>query len=174
MCLVLTRYNDFKSPLKALIYESFTVDEFELRWCACIKQYELEENEWLQDLFNEHHMWVPCFMKEHFWGGMKTTQRVESINNFFDGFVNRKTKLFEFPQKYTRAMTKRVEDGTEADARSTKYVRRLVSWFKVERLYQKIYTDAKFQEIQKELSRMMYCYGREERVIDDNTVHYYL
>ncbi|XP_021739064.1 protein FAR1-RELATED SEQUENCE 6-like isoform X2 [Chenopodium quinoa] len=167
-------YAEFKNPLKSLIYESFTVDEFESRWLEFMKKYGLEENEWLCDLFEERHMWIPAYMKEYFWAGMKTTQRVESINSFFDGFVNRKTKLYEFPKKYSKAMTSKVTDETEADAKSTKYVWRLVSGFKVEKVYQKLYADAKFQEIKKELSRMMYCYGREERVIDEHNVHYYL
>ncbi|XP_021719404.1 protein FAR-RED ELONGATED HYPOCOTYL 3-like [Chenopodium quinoa] len=51
---------------------------------------------------------------------MKTTQRVESINRFFDGFVTRKTKLFEFPEKYNKAMKKRVTDEKDVDARDSK------------------------------------------------------
>ncbi|XP_021736492.1 protein FAR-RED IMPAIRED RESPONSE 1-like [Chenopodium quinoa] len=101
------KYADFKSPLKTLIYESFTVEEFESQWHSLIKQFKLEDNDWLCDLFEKRHMWIPAFMKEHFWAGMKTTQRVESINSFFDGFLNRHTKLHEFPEKYTRAMAKR-------------------------------------------------------------------
>ncbi|XP_021776441.1 protein FAR-RED IMPAIRED RESPONSE 1-like [Chenopodium quinoa] len=119
-------------------------------------------------------MWVPAFMKHHFWAGMKTTQRVESINIFFDGYVNRNTLLHEFPVKYNRAMTKCVRDENDADARCSKYERRLVSGFKVEKMFQKIYTDTKFQEIQKECSLLMYVYPREERILQDNVVQYLL
>lgn len=117
-------------------------------------------------------MWVPAFMKEHFWAGMKTTQRVESINNFFDGFVNRKTKLHEFPRQYNRAMTKRVKDETDADDNCSKYVRRLVSGFKLEKLFQQIYTDTKFEEIQTELSRLLYCYCRDEKMLSKTVFQY--
>ncbi|XP_021754070.1 protein FAR1-RELATED SEQUENCE 6-like [Chenopodium quinoa] len=167
-------YQDFKSPLKALIYESFTVAEFERRWSDLMKHFELEENEWLGDLFEERHMWVPAFMKEHFWAGMKTTQRVESINSFFDGFVNRKTKLYEFPEKYTRAMGRRVKAEYEADARCGKYLRRLVSGFYVEQFFRDIYTDTKFQEIEIECCRLMHCSGREERALEGNLIQYLL
>ncbi|XP_021747672.1 protein FAR1-RELATED SEQUENCE 6-like [Chenopodium quinoa] len=116
--------------------------------------YKLEENDWLSDLYDERHMWVPAFMKEHFWAGMKTTQRVESINSFFDGFVNRKTRLYEFPEKYTRAMARRVKAENEADARCGKYRRRL--------------------EIQIECCRLMHCSGREERDLGGNIIQYLL
>ncbi|XP_021771774.1 protein FAR-RED IMPAIRED RESPONSE 1-like [Chenopodium quinoa] len=111
-------------------------------------------------------------MKEYFWAGMKTTQRVESINRFFDCFVTRKTKLFEFPEKYNRAMKKRVADEKDADARDSKYIRRLVSGFKVERYFQKIYTDSKFQELQKECARLLYVQIKEEKIISEVEIQY--
>ncbi|XP_021731310.1 protein FAR-RED IMPAIRED RESPONSE 1-like [Chenopodium quinoa] len=111
-------------------------------------------------------------MKEFFWAGMKTTQRVESINRFFDGYVNRKTKLHEFPQKYCMALDQRVRDEVSADERCSKYLRRLVSGFKVEKIFQKLYTDNKFQEVQKECTRMMYCNVRGEKVLFENLIQY--
>ena len=131
-----------------MVYESFDPEEFNTRWAEFIAEYNLEDNEWLHSLHKESHMWVPAYMKEYFWAGMKTTQRVESINRFFDGYVNRKTKLHEFPQKYDMALTQRVSDEVSADERCSKYLRRLVSGFKFEKNFQKLYTDNKFQEVQ--------------------------
>ncbi|XP_021744420.1 protein FAR1-RELATED SEQUENCE 1-like [Chenopodium quinoa] len=140
------RYKEFKTEPKATVYESFTVQEFESRWLAFVKEYALHDNDWLNGLHEERHMWVPAFMKEYFWAGMKTAQRVENISSFFDGFVNRHTKLFEFPHKYSREMTKRVQDENDADAKCSKYLRRLVTGFNVEKVFQKLYTNTKFQE----------------------------
>ncbi|XP_021758346.1 protein FAR-RED IMPAIRED RESPONSE 1-like [Chenopodium quinoa] len=165
-------YSEFKNLLKSVIYESFILEVFERNWCSFIEKYKLENNEWVTYMFKEREMWVPTYMKEFFWAWMKTTQRVESINSFFDGFVSRKTKLHEFPKQYTRAMTKRVKDETDAHANCTKYVCRLLSEFKLEKLFQKIYTDTKFQEIQAELSRLMYCYCRDEKMISETVVQY--
>ncbi|XP_021773647.1 protein FAR-RED ELONGATED HYPOCOTYL 3-like [Chenopodium quinoa] len=113
-------------------------------------------------------------MKEYFWAGMKTTQRVESIDSFFDGFVNYQTKLFEFPLKYSIALKKRARDEADADANCSKYVRRLISGFEVEKLFQKVYTDTKFQEVQTECARMMYYFCREEKFISETVVQYIL
>ncbi|XP_021719091.1 protein FAR-RED IMPAIRED RESPONSE 1-like [Chenopodium quinoa] len=101
-------YQEFVNPLKELVYESFDPGEFQTRWVEFIAEYKLEDNEGLQSLHKESHMWVPAYVKEFFWAVMKTTQRVESINRFFDGYVNRKTKLHEFPQKYCMALDQRV------------------------------------------------------------------
>ncbi|XP_021758485.1 protein FAR1-RELATED SEQUENCE 6-like [Chenopodium quinoa] len=59
-------YNDFKNPLKVVIYKSFMAEEFESSWCFLMKEYDLEGNDWLEGLYDERHMWVPAFMKEYF------------------------------------------------------------------------------------------------------------
>ncbi|XP_021762641.1 protein FAR-RED IMPAIRED RESPONSE 1-like [Chenopodium quinoa] len=165
------RYQEFVNPLKELVYESFDPKEFQTRWAEFIAEYKLEDNEWLQILHKESRMWVPAFVKDFFWAGMKTTQRVESINRFFDGYVNRKEKLHEFPQKYCMALDQCVRDEVSADERCSKYLRRLVSGFKVENI-PKLYTDNKFQEVQKECTRMMYCNVRGEKVLSENLIQY--
>ena len=55
-------------------------------------------------------MWVPAYVKHLFWAGMKTTQRVESINSFFDQFVHKHTHLYEFVEAYCEAMEARANE----------------------------------------------------------------
>ncbi|KAJ3685414.1 hypothetical protein LUZ61_014578 [Rhynchospora tenuis] len=50
-------------------------------------------NVWLADMFDMRSMWVPVYLNNHFWAGMRSTQRSESINSFLDRFVNSKTTL---------------------------------------------------------------------------------
>ncbi|XP_021758530.1 protein FAR1-RELATED SEQUENCE 6-like [Chenopodium quinoa] len=168
------RYEDLKKELKSIVYESLNIEEFENRWIAFIEHYKLQHNEWLTYLYAERHMWVPAFMREYFWAGMKTTQRVESINSFFDGFLNRNTKLYEFPEKYSKAMKKRVSDETDADANCSKFLRRVATGYKLEKVFQKLYTDRIFQEVQTECIRMNYCCPREETKMTENVSQYVL
>ncbi|XP_021751868.1 protein FAR1-RELATED SEQUENCE 6-like [Chenopodium quinoa] len=143
------RYKYFKGVLKAIVYESLTVDEFETRWASLVDDFNLETNDWLASLYVERHMWVPAFMKEYFKAGMKTTQR-----------------------KYAKAMDKRVRDKTAADANCAKYVRRIVTGFTVENYFQSKYTDNKFQEVQTECTRLMYCNCKVNKMLDENTIEY--
>lgn len=157
--------------LKDVIYRSFSVEEFETRWGNVLTEFNVVGNDWLSGLFDERSMWVPAFMKDTFWAGMKTTQRVESTNSFFDNYVKRHTKLFEFAEKYCAAMEQRVIDDEEEDIKSTKYVRNLVTGFKAEKVFQKAYTDKKFQEVQKEFERLTYCYSRGEKFVGEKIEH---
>lgn len=64
---------------------------------------------WLNGLYEERYRWVPCFVKTICWARMSTIQRSESINAFFDGYVNSKTTLKQFVEKYKKAMESKIE-----------------------------------------------------------------
>ena len=93
-------------------------------------------------------------MKHLFWAGMKTTQRVESINSFFDKYINKDTRLHEFVGSYCRAMEARADSELQEDAKSIRCVRKLAIGTPIERCFQKYYTDAKFKETQRKLTRL--------------------
>ncbi|XP_062147833.1 protein FAR-RED IMPAIRED RESPONSE 1-like [Alnus glutinosa] len=84
--------------------------------------YNLEDNAWLCSLYNERTFWVPAYLKGVFWAGMTTTQR---------SYVHSSTSLKEFVDEYDNALRRR---------------------FPIEKQFQKIYTHAKFKEVQKEIT----------------------
>ncbi|KAL2942489.1 Protein FAR1-RELATED SEQUENCE 5 [Bienertia sinuspersici] len=77
---------------------------------------------------------------------MRSTQRVESMNSFFDKYLKKQTRLYEFVQQYCKAMERRAEDEKQADADSARFCHQLVFDFPIERVFQKLYTSAKFLE----------------------------
>ncbi|XP_056688421.1 protein FAR-RED ELONGATED HYPOCOTYL 3-like [Spinacia oleracea] len=80
----------------------------------------------LSHMYNERHMWVPAYMRDIFWAGMKTTQRAESINRFFDVYLHKSTTSLEFATKYMTVMEDRCRTEVEADASQIRSTRRLV------------------------------------------------
>nr|KYP64554.1 Protein FAR-RED ELONGATED HYPOCOTYL 3 [Cajanus cajan] len=53
-----------------------------------IEDFGLQENEWLSSLFFDHGRSMSIHVKSIFWARMSTTQRNESMNAFFDRYVN--------------------------------------------------------------------------------------
>ncbi|KAL2897072.1 Protein FAR1-RELATED SEQUENCE 5 [Bienertia sinuspersici] len=102
---------------------------------------------------------------ENLGAGMKITQRSESIHSFFDGYVNKTTRLCEFPQQYSYAMEVWANEEKEADANCWKYTRTLLTAFPFEAQFRDVYTDAKFKEIQVQCSRVLYVTPLEKRVV---------
>ncbi|XP_042450660.1 protein FAR1-RELATED SEQUENCE 6-like [Zingiber officinale] len=94
------QYKMIKKQLKTIVYNSLTVDECDENWLKMIEEFKLENNDWLKSLYEERNRWVPVYVKDHFWAGMSTTQRSESMNAFFDNYVHSKTSLKQFVEQY--------------------------------------------------------------------------
>ncbi|KAL2923213.1 Protein FAR-RED IMPAIRED RESPONSE 1 [Bienertia sinuspersici] len=152
------RYADLKEENLEVVYGSFTKEEFDIRWEEVTIDYGVVNDEWLSGLFVKRSMWVPVYMKDQFWVKMRTTQRVESINSFFDKFVTRKTRLCEFGEKYVAIVNRRIVQEKEADEEGMKYTRNLLTGIPLEKYFQRIYIDAKFRAFQREREWVMYCY----------------
>ncbi|KAF5465408.1 hypothetical protein F2P56_015419 [Juglans regia] len=146
-----------KTSIQSALYDSRTCADFEEKWGQLIQKYNLGDNAWLQGLYNERPFWVPTYLKGVFWVGMSTTQRSESMNAFFDGFVHSGTSLKEFVDQFDNALRKKVEVETTADFNSSNQTIPCSSPFRIEKQLQVVYTNAKFKEVQREVWGMILC-----------------
>ncbi|XP_035550313.1 protein FAR1-RELATED SEQUENCE 5-like isoform X2 [Juglans regia] len=139
-----------KNALMKCVYDTQSVEEFEKCWDELITTYNLHENVWLQSLFVEREHWVPAFLKEFFWAGMSTTQRNESINVFFNGYVS--LNLKEFVDQFDNALKMKIENENSADFHSFNVTIPCISRSPIEKKFQDLYTNAKFKEVQQQLT----------------------
>lgn len=151
------KYESIKYRMQQAIYDSLTPAEFEENWRKFIEKYELEKNPWLTELYEERHRWVPAYVKDVFWAGMSTTQRSESMNSYFDDYVDSKTTLKQFVEQYGNALRDMVEKENIEDSKSFSKMLSCVTPYEMERQFQSAYTLKKFKEFQTELIGKMYC-----------------
>ncbi|GLT53007.1 hypothetical protein SLA2020_263070 [Shorea laevis] len=151
------QYDDIKSALRRCVYESQSCDEFEAGWQTLLESYNLKDNDWLRGLYNERTFWVPCYLKDVFWAGMRSTQWSESMNAFFDGYVRPSTTLKQFVDQYDNALRKKVENEAFADFSSFNSTLPCVTFYSYEKKFQQLYTIAKFKEVQEEILGKMFC-----------------
>ncbi|XP_042978963.1 protein FAR1-RELATED SEQUENCE 5-like [Carya illinoinensis] len=147
--------NGLKNELIKCVYDTQSIEEFENCWEGLINTYSLHENAWLQSLYAEHGHWVPVFLKEFFWAGMSTTQRSESMNAFFDGYVHAKTNLKEFIDQFDNALRKKIENETSADFHSFSATISCISRSPIEKKFQELYTNTKFKEVQQQVMSVL-------------------
>ena len=83
-------------------------------------------------------------MKDCFWAGMSTTQRSESMNSFFDKYVNSKTSLKQFVDQYENALADKVRKENDADYTCYNSWIPTVSQYNIEKQVQEVYTTAKY------------------------------
>lgn len=107
----------FCDEYKAWFY-SETILESESRWELLKKKYDLNNNIWLMNLYEMRHQWVPAYFRDIFTAGMTSTQRSESINSFFDGFVHALTPLNEFVTQYENVLVSCRQAEKEEDLKT--------------------------------------------------------
>ena len=110
-----SQYEAIKRDIDCCVYDSLSRDEFEDNWQIFLEMHNLQDNEWLQWLYYERYHWIPTYVKNIFWAGMSTTQRSESMNSFFDGYVGPKTTLKNFVDQYNEALKSKVEKENTKD-----------------------------------------------------------
>ncbi|KAF2292407.1 hypothetical protein GH714_022030 [Hevea brasiliensis] len=99
--------NDYESishEFKAVIYDSLSIEMFEINWNDFLKKHGMERNEWLIKLYSERENWVPIYLNHRFWARMLSTQRSEGMHAYFDGYVNSRSTLKQFSEQYEIAI----------------------------------------------------------------------
>ncbi|XP_062145444.1 protein FAR1-RELATED SEQUENCE 8-like [Alnus glutinosa] len=145
------------SAINKCLYDSQTCEEYEENWKDLLEKYNLHDNAWLNGLYKDKTFWVPAYMKDTFWAGMNTTQRSESMNAFFDGYVHSRTTLKEFVDEYDNALRRMVESEARADFDSFNRTISCISALPLEKQFQVVYTNAKFKEVHEQFVKMMSC-----------------
>ncbi|XP_063938051.1 protein FAR1-RELATED SEQUENCE 5-like [Daucus carota subsp. sativus] len=144
-------HDHFKEDFNSCIYKSLTVAQFEDRWEALVEKYDLMNHSWLQDMYSVRHKWVRVYTKLHFTTGMTTTSRSESMNSFFDEFVNASTGLKEFIENSQKALEKQYLREREADYETKNKERSKITSSSLESHAASIYTKEMFRRFQHEL-----------------------
>ncbi|XP_028116468.1 protein FAR-RED IMPAIRED RESPONSE 1-like [Camellia sinensis] len=88
---------------------------------------------------------------------MSTTQKSESINAFFDGYVHSKTTLNQFFKQYENALKSKIEKESNADFCSFNIVIPCIISLSIKKQLQRIYTNDIFQRFQDELRGLIFC-----------------
>ncbi|XP_020972838.1 protein FAR1-RELATED SEQUENCE 5-like [Arachis ipaensis] len=75
-----------------------------MRWNEIISKYGLAENEWVHGIYNDRMKWATAYLREHFFGRIRTTSRCEGIHSLLKNYVDSKTSLLEFMHKFSEVL----------------------------------------------------------------------
>uniref|UniRef100_A0A2N9HG60 Protein FAR1-RELATED SEQUENCE n=1 Tax=Fagus sylvatica TaxID=28930 RepID=A0A2N9HG60_FAGSY len=146
----------------------FIVGNFIVGWKSLKKNgiipsllHHLEENEWLAKLYEERERWVPAFLNSNFFAGMSSTQRSESMNAFFDGYLHSSTTLKVFVEQFEKAMRNKVEKEILSDFECFKGKLECSSSSPMEKQFQEAYTHEIFKRVRLEFAGRQGCIVNE-------------
>uniref|UniRef100_A0A2N9IDU1 Protein FAR1-RELATED SEQUENCE n=1 Tax=Fagus sylvatica TaxID=28930 RepID=A0A2N9IDU1_FAGSY len=117
---------------------------------------------WLANLYEERERWVPAFLNSNFFAGMSSTQRSESMNAFFDGYLHSSTTLKVFVEQFENALRNKVENEILSDFECFKGKLECSSSSSLmEKQFQEAYTHEVFKRVRIEFSGRHGCIVKE-------------
>lgn len=111
----LSEYKAVKGLLKRAILR---IEEFKEDWRNMIEKHGLQDNVWLESLYESRHSKAPVFVKETFSAGLSCIQHKENLVSYFDGYIHPKSTLKQFLLKYEAAVQNNCEKEGQADSDS--------------------------------------------------------
>ncbi|KAG5541282.1 hypothetical protein RHGRI_021205 [Rhododendron griersonianum] len=78
------------------LYHLDSPEAFKHQWPQVVAKYHLDSNKHVVGLYEIKHFWVPAYLRSYFFGGMTTTGRSESINEYVKRFISSHTNLEKF------------------------------------------------------------------------------
>ncbi|KAK1368998.1 hypothetical protein POM88_035090 [Heracleum sosnowskyi] len=149
--------SEFMKKLNKFVWSShISVAEFEEGWSSVLKEFELSEHIWLNDLYEMRKSWIPAFFRDKPMGGLlRTTSRSESSNFYFNHFVQKGDTLSEFYMCYESAIDKQLYEGKRLDDGDS-CVPQSVTEKEIEKDAAQLYTRSMFYKVQTEIKASCY------------------
>ncbi|KAL7237233.1 hypothetical protein ACSBR2_003509 [Camellia fascicularis] len=148
---VFLKHPNFEADFHKCVNLADSIEEFESCWLSLVDKYDLRDHEWLQTIYSARRQWVPVYLRDTFFAEMSITQRSDSMNSYFDGYVNASTNLNQFFKLYEKALDSRNEKEVKADFDTMNASPVLKTPSPMEKQASKLYTRKLFARFQEEL-----------------------
>nr|XP_025647180.1 protein FAR1-RELATED SEQUENCE 5-like [Arachis hypogaea] len=109
---------NFLRDFKGLIYDNDDQRDFDRRWAAILDKHNLVGSTWMEKTYKTREMWSHCFLRDKFFGYIRTTSQCEGINSLIRFYVNRKNTLIDFMHNLDRALKEYRNNELIADFKS--------------------------------------------------------
>ncbi|XP_057446545.1 protein FAR1-RELATED SEQUENCE 5-like [Lotus japonicus] len=93
---------NFVKGFKRCMLGNYTVAHFNKKWLELVTEHNLEDNAWVQSMYEKRHMWATGMMRGKFFAGFRTTSRCEGMHSQIGRIVRSGSSLLEFVQYFER------------------------------------------------------------------------
>jgi hypothetical protein len=92
----------FHSMLSKCMKECESEAEFDETWAMMHHEYNMQEHQWLSDLYQQRHKWCTTLHKDAFDGGVESLERSESSHNVLRSIGDESTSLATFVAEFDK------------------------------------------------------------------------
>jgi len=115
---VIHKHHDkFLPDFKRCVYEDRSEAIFIEKWNELLSEYKLEENKWMENLYDLRKNWAAVY-RDSFTADMNSTQRSEGMNNVFKKRFRRRLGLSELLAECDKVSASLRENELDADFNS--------------------------------------------------------
>lgn len=79
---------EFTLDFRRCMLRPYTEERFEHKWRQIVQRHNVETHEWVLKMYNEKTMWAEAYLRGNFFGGMRSTQRLERMNAYLNHYVS--------------------------------------------------------------------------------------
>lgn len=144
------------SDFSRCLFDYEDEEEFLMAWKTMLDTYDLKDNQWLANVFEEREKWALVYGREAFYADMKSIQLKDNLNGELKKYLSPETELLHFYEHYERLIDDRRFAELQADAHASQSARKVPS-MRVLRQAANAYTPAAFKMFEKEFEFYMDC-----------------
>nr|KYP59904.1 Protein FAR1-RELATED SEQUENCE 5 [Cajanus cajan] len=97
---------DFKRAMYGNFSSSgnFSSTEFEKFWQELVVKHEVQDNNWVNEVYRKRGMWAHAYLRDKFFAGIRTTSLCEGINSCIKTYIRRKNTIVELLYNFEHSL----------------------------------------------------------------------
>ncbi|XP_045802535.1 protein FAR1-RELATED SEQUENCE 5-like [Trifolium pratense] len=150
------------------MFSNFSKDDFEEYWSEMIKENGVEGHPWVIKTYENKLLWATAYLRDKFFGRIRTTSQCEAINAIIKSYVRKKGCIFEFMQNFEQALRGYRNNELVEDFKSKFSEPVLTTQLRlIESNAAKIYTAEIFKEVKEEIMKAGELIVKHKKEIGD-------
>ncbi|CAJ2656964.1 unnamed protein product [Trifolium pratense] len=158
----------FLKGFKKVMLSNFSNDDFEEYWSEMIKENGVEGHPWVIKTYENKLLWAIAYLRDKFFGRIRTTSQCEAINAIIKSYVRKKGCIFEFMQNFEQALRGYRNNELVEDFKVKFSEPVLTTQLRlIESSAAKIYTAEIFKEVKEEIMKAGELIVKHKKEIED-------
>ncbi|XP_057793198.1 protein FAR1-RELATED SEQUENCE 5-like [Salvia miltiorrhiza] len=165
---------EFKTNFDNIVWSEFNEpDVFEEHWQNMIDEYDLADNRWFSDMFEDRKFWVPAYFRDISMSGIfRTTSSSESENSYFKRFMNKNADLVLLYTNYCSALDSQRYTYQQITLADETRAPKMQTILPIECHAAQVYTISRFKHVQDEIkAAMIRCVIRKMYSEEDDDIY---
>ncbi|RYR12944.1 hypothetical protein Ahy_B04g070206 isoform A [Arachis hypogaea] len=144
----------FTYKFRKIMLGDYEIPVFKRKWVQLIEEFGLEDKPWVNNMYEEKHMWATAYIRGKFFAGFRTTSRCQVLHSVVARYVGSQYDLISFVEHFQRCVSHLRFKEFNADYESTHAVPVMQTCIELlERFAAEVYTHEIFLLIWSFLSR---------------------